>query len=446
VRIPVVLSTPALPALRDVFEMQREGVSPDALAGMLSRLPTSERFRIDPRQVPFPTQQQGAERVFVPSELANAYLMAGTLEVDSIERVPDRIDGQQVYADAILDICLSCFDSPAIGARADVEAQLGVATLRASGLDGSGVAIAIVDTGINLDWLEQRLGFRPSLDRSLSWTPPGMNFEPGHYPVGHGTMCAYAALIAAPNATLIDIPAMLGNPSGGAAIGRRVSQVFAALSPLIAAWTIAFTPSGDRPYKSLVISNSWAMFNPGMDFLAGHPGRYADNPNHFFTAMLTALAGNAVDLVFAAGNCGDDCPHPRCEGNVRHAIAGANASAAVLTVAGCDVSGARVGYSSKGPGIPGMAGKKPDLAAYTHFLGSEALGAGVPDKGTSTSCPVAAGCIAALRTALPAAGFPSAELNRVLRETARLAGGWHPDVGYGLLDAVAAARRLALIP
>jgi len=195
-----------VPALRDVFEMQRQGFSPDALASVLSRLPTSERFRIDPRQLPFPTQQQGAERVFVPSDEANAYLMAGTLEVDSIERVPDRIDGQQVFADAILDICLSCFDSPAIGARADVEAQLGVATLRASGLDGSGVAIAIVDTGINLDWLEQRLGFRPSLDRSLSWTPPGVNFEPGHYPVGHGTMCAYSALIAAPNATLIDIP------------------------------------------------------------------------------------------------------------------------------------------------------------------------------------------------------------------------------------------------
>jgi hypothetical protein len=43
---------------------------------------------------------------------------------------------------------------------------------------------------------------------------------------------------------------------------------------------------------------------------------------------------------------------------------------------------------------------KPDITGYTHFLGSEAFGAGSPDAGTSAACPVAAGCAAALRTKL----------------------------------------------
>src|SRR5262249_8475786 len=149
--------------------------------------------------------------------------------------------------------------------------------------------------------------------------------RPGEYPKGHGTMCAYAALLAAPRATLIDIPALVGTPAGGAAIGRRISEGYAALAPAGSAWAIAFTPSGERPYKALVLSNSWAMFNPGMDFAPGHPGRYADNPRHFFTSMLSAASTDAqMDIVFAAGNCGADCPLPNCGGAVTQSITGAN--------------------------------------------------------------------------------------------------------------------------
>ena len=36
--------------------------------------------------------------------------------------------------------------------------------------------------------------------------------EPFDHRLGHGTMCAYDALIAAPNATLLDFPMLLARP------------------------------------------------------------------------------------------------------------------------------------------------------------------------------------------------------------------------------------------
>ena len=53
---------------------------------------------------------------------------------------------------------------------------------------------------------------------------------------------------------------------------------------------------------------------------------------------------------------------------------GANGHKDVLCVAGVDTHDQWVGYSSEGPAIAGMDHEKPDVAAYTHFLGSEVAG------------------------------------------------------------------------
>jgi subtilisin family serine protease len=126
---------------------------------------------------------------------------------------------------------------------------------------------------------------------------------------------------------------------------------------------------------------------------------------------------------------------------------GANALSEVLTVAGCDTNDQRVGYSSQGPSISGMHVEKPDLTTYTHFLGSEAFGPGSADSGTSTACPVAAGCVAALRTKLPPSTTPPANLFAQLRSTATPvsgAAGWNGDYGHGLLDPLSAAHSFGL--
>ena len=51
------------------------------------------------------------------------------------------------------------------------------------------------------------------------------------------------------------------------------------------------------------------------------------------------------------------------------------------------------GSSSRGPSIAGMYQYKPDLVAYTHFLGSKTVGMNVPDTGIPAACPVAAGVL-----------------------------------------------------
>src|SRR5262249_59935973 len=116
-------------------------------------------------------------------------------------------------------------------------------------------------------------------------------------------------------------------------------------------------------------------------------------------------------------------------------IMGANTYQEVLTVGGCDTNDQVVGYSSRGPSIPHMFQHKPDLVAYTHFLGSKTVATYVPDTGVSAACPVAAGCVAALRTKVkPTAVLPAA-LFKKLRDTARNPGGggagWKPDFGHG---------------
>ncbi|MBM3625886.1 MAG: S8 family peptidase, partial [Alphaproteobacteria bacterium] len=113
------------------------------------------------------------------------------------------------------------------------------------------------------------------------------------------------------------------------------------------------------------------------------------------------------------------------------------------TIAGCDTTDKRVGYSSQGPSIPGMYQEKPDVTAYTHFKGSEAFGVGSPDSGTSAACPVAAGCVAALRTKAALSSVAPSVMIQTLRQSARaaLAGqrGWNSDYGFGIIDPAAAA-------
>jgi hypothetical protein len=453
-KVPVFLAVPADRDLRGPADLLRLGRNARlALRERLGeRLRGIEKFTLDLDDSPLLVGRalaRGREALGLDVDDDDRHLaVRGTIDVEPGDAVPENVEGNAVLADPRVDTYLTCFNDNPVGTAADIAARLNIAALHAGGLDGEGVAIAIVDTGINLNFLEQKLGFRPKLDAAYSWRPPGVSVEPGAYPVGHGTMCAYAALLAAPRATLIDVPAFIGEPPGGAIMGRRLSVAYRGIAELSSYWSIAFTASGAPKYKALVINNSWGMFHSSWDFPAGHRGRYADNPRHLFNRSVSAMSTiDNVDMVFAAGNCGGECPDEKCQQVTTATITGANASLDVLTVAGCDLSGHRVGYSSQGPAIAGMAASKPDLAGYTHFMGSEALGAGKPDKGTSAAGPLVAGCIAALRTRLDPQGTPPSRLNSQLCQSARKSqsADWNADLGHGIIDPVAAAAALGLL-
>jgi hypothetical protein len=364
----------------------------------------------------------------------------------NIEDPPRTIGDYTVYADPEIDTFLTCIGDPPVGNSADVAAKLDVAGLTQRGMDGTNVAIAIVDTGINLAHLTNALGYTPNLDTANSWTPPRATLTAGNYPLGHGTMCAFDVLIAAPKATLIDVPVLSARlPGSGSVMSATLSAALLAYSAVLTSWNSG-AGSGDlSQYAGLVLSNSWGIFHPSWDFPAGHPGRYIDNPKHPFMLQLEAMSRGGIDVFFAAGNCGADCPDGRCQNNTTQVIMGASASIDVMSIAGCDTNDSRVGYSSQGPSIPGIPpGTKPDITSYTHFLGSQAFGVGVADSGTSAACPVAAGCMAALRTrisprspATPYMVYDNFRLNTQL--PAGLATGWNADYGFGIIRPVPVA-------
>ncbi len=338
--------------------------------------------------------------------------------------------------------------------------KLNVKALQGKGLDGSDVAIAIVDSGIFAPRIERLLGdaLEPGatsfkLDAVNSWKPDGLVTPPGKHRVGHGTMCAYDALIAAPEATLLDIPMLLARPVADHHVRSAVDAALAAYIHLLQVW---LNPA--RSFDALVVSNSWGIFHPCLeDFQPGHAYRFIDNPNHIFHRFTKVLSSAGLDIVFCGNNCGDggncagNCASGTCLSKTDHMIMGANACENVLTIGGCDTNDALVGYSSRGPSIANMHQQKPDLVAYTHFLGSRSRWFHVPDTGVSAACPVAAGCVAALRSHqdLKPSKVSSADLFEALRNTARRPSGmpptgWDFGYGYGIIDPVAAARSLGV--
>ena len=351
---------------------------------------------------------------------------ADEAQLDAL-RAQDAVVG--VFSDPVVERCLTCIDSPPVGDDADVERLLRVADLRACGMDGSGVMVAIVDGGVNVVYLAEH-GKHPTFSRESSW---GYAFgvRPGEVRVDHGTMCAFDACIAAPACTLVDI--VLLRPLGGTSI---FSGLGAVLSEAVRAYSHlqGLMRRTDRP-RALVVSNSWGMFHPSWDLPPGDPGNYSDNPNHPFNRSVAALEALGADILFAAGNCGPQCPDQRCQGVATNAIYGASGHPSVLSVAGVDTRAARVGYSSIGPGR--LTDRKPDISGYTHFKGSEVFEA---DSGTSAATPVVAGVVAAVRSKRPVdPAQPStspAAIRALLTSTARDVGsaGYDYEHGYGVLD------------
>ncbi len=369
----------------------------------------------------------------VPLQPADAMVVVRGEIDDTAENILTALSGHPtvtgVFADPVIERVLTCGGDPSVGTYHDVASLLHTTDLASAGLTGNGVALAIVDTGINAAHVDQVRGGTFTIDTARSWNPQGVTGTAGQFPLEHGTMCAFDALIAAPQASYLDIPVMLSTRSGGSTLDGLLSDAVAAYAHLRTVLT-------DQPAatRALVVSNSWGSFSPEWDFPVGQPGNYSDNPNHPFNVIVASLESAGADILFAAGNCGRDCPDARCQ-YPDHPICGANSSPSVLSIGGVDTNGQRVGYSSQGPGR--LSDKKPDVCTYTHFSGSQVDGD--TDTGTSTACPVAAGLVAAIRTTHSATALPPAQLRTLIQNTATHhdPSGFDYDYGYSAIDAEA---------
>src|SRR6266566_124221 len=315
----------------------------------------------------------------------------------AIERL--RRDRQPEIVGVFADPAVSPFPSAycgaaAIGATADVARRLGVPTLSRAGLTGSGVHVAVVDTGIDGSRIPVAGGWAPT---------PG--YVPGSSAPDHGTMVAFDVRIGAPDAQVFDY-ALLRSQAG--AWAAFLSDAIAAFADLVE--RVNATPG------RWVVNNSWGLFDRASDAPIGSPENYSANP----------------DQRCGAGDTGPGA-----------SIHGANSHPDVFTVAAVTVTDRRLGYSSQGPGA--LYSRKPDLAGFSHFAGSGIYPA---DGGTSAASPVAAGVAAALRQRLASDRLAPAQLKGLLQRTARDLGGdgWDYDLGYGVIDAAAAVKALGVKP
>ncbi|MFD0660812.1 S8/S53 family peptidase [Thermocatellispora tengchongensis] len=195
--------------------------------------------------------------MLVRGEIADDELSTRSVLLPSARR-----DVAGVFADPVIHSTPTCGGDGPVGHWQDVARLLGAPEMTVEGHDGSGVTLAIVDSGINAAHVQAHLGREVIIDTERSWSPPGVGGTPGEYPVAHGTMCAFDALIAAPRATLLDIPVLL-SPHNVAGLLSDAVAAYAHLRTVLEAM-----PAGSR---SLVISNSWGLFSPARTSLPGIP-------------------------------------------------------------------------------------------------------------------------------------------------------------------------------
>ncbi len=286
----------------------------------------------------------------------------------------------------------------------------------ALGLDGSGVTVAVMDTGV--DWQH------PALHAQYRGTKPGglavhagnwlcTTDEGYQYPVdgnGHGTHvagvavgredAAGSAVGVAPGARWIAVK-MLNDAGYG-----YDSWIHGAFE-----WLMA--PAGDPGLAPDIVNGSWGGRN---------------DEDETFRTDLQALRAAGIVPVFSAGNEGPNHSSLRSPASYPEAIA----------VGATDDLDEVAGFSSRGPSPWDEA--KPEVVAPGILIRSTLPGGtyGVR-QGTSTAAPHAAGVIALMLQADPA--LTVAEIEETLTSSAILLGDTIPNnaSGWGRVDAYEAA-------
>ncbi len=281
---------------------------------------------------------------------------------------------------------------------------------------GSGVTIAVVDTGTDLT--TQQFPHRSSHSLAPSYSTALAD------PKGHGSMCAAIALGSRET----------GGRYAGVAPSAKLltARTTFAASDLYAIYEDLLEKKKDRVIQGrLVVSNSYGLYTcstPGVP------------QNHPYLDLVKLCIAEGMVFVFAAGN---NHAHGLCQHSGAAAgpntIWSVNSIDEVITVGTVDwnesnqLVGGEHSNSSRGPGEWSVTQSKPDVVAPTY--GEVVWGGSYQHMewwGTSGACPQVAGLAALVLAKKP--NMSPADVKELIRAHARTLAAPATCVGAGIID------------
>ena len=274
--------------------------------------------------------------------------------------------------------------------------EFGIKNMRDAGIDGEGVKIFIVDSGINIQDKDKK-----NIDQYFRRGDPGTSFWDEH-----GNMIASIVNKIAPKAKLLDVQIVEEDLDSEPLTNAMDAYI-----------KILKDPNLKKDTNPKIIVNAWGIGDPNfqikrLDHLSTDSKvtkeNYATDPNHPFNKKVEDLIQGGYIVLFAAGNCGIKGENCALSGEGQ-SIWGANGLEDVITVGAMTFEKSYQEQSSRGPAQINCHNKKgsdllncldqnkdgyilkPEFCGFTNFNAYRAA-----DTGTSASTAYVAGVCALL--------------------------------------------------
>jgi len=353
-----------------------------------------------------------------PLWIVNA--LAARVPVRLIDEIAQLTGVLQVAPDSIVRLPATRTNPSFTGSTWNIDLT-GADQFRQSGNDGSGVVVAIIDTGVDLQHQDILSRWRGG---SNSWYDPNGEHSTPYDSDGHGTRVSGI---------------ILGGDAGGSTIGMAPGARWIGVK--------IFNDAGEAAYSAIHLGFQWLLDPDNNPFTNDRPDiinnswGLNDLAGQCFTEFqpdIQLLRASGIAVVFSAGNAGP---------SARSSISPANNTGSFAT-GGIDHSLLVTDFSSRGPSACNGEIYPHLMAPAVDIRTSDITFGGVfPDNyaqvnGTSFAAPHVAGAMALLKSGYPWLG--SEALLQVLTLSARDLDAPGPDnaTGYGLLDLSAAVNLL----
>lgn len=292
--------------------------------------------------------------------------------------------------------------------------QINLRTLHVNGFTGTGISIAVIDTGfptVDTGDAYQRI-------RNLGKIKGGYNFISKNTDIYNPALYFHGSVVLGTMAGFIDNSFVGSAPDAdyylyateNAAVEIPEEQLY---------WIEAAEEADRRGVDIITASLGYTTFD---DSRYNYTYADMDGTTTFISRGAQIAAEKGIFVLAAAGNSGAAS---------WHYISAPADNAKVFTIGAVDAAGASSTFSSFGPNALGVV--KPDGSARGTNAQTVYNNGNYATNGTSLSTPIVAGGVACLLQSLPATTSREAIKNK-LRESASLFPAHDDQKGYGILN------------